>query len=195
MDIQDHADDMAEELAGNWQKFDSFGWSRRHELDDPDNWTIVYTKNRDSDLLTLSNAACIALDLAPFTEGDDPDVVEEHHGHWAVGWVDGYSIRVRKPDGSYTPAFLKWVELSVALASYPVLNDEDFSEREYEDTLSNIMDVGRNLVRDGAPEDWVESVYDVLPDSEKEPCNGGGGYPSEESVREALESLGWLDED
>mgnify|MGYP006206866459 CR=1 FL=1 len=34
--------------------------------------------------------------MEPFTEGDDPDVVMESHTHWAVGHVDGFSVRVHR---------------------------------------------------------------------------------------------------
>ena len=61
------------------------------DLDDPDNWAIIYTHNRDSGLLDQSNADAIAEAMEPFTDGDDPDVVMESHDHWAVGHVDGFS--------------------------------------------------------------------------------------------------------
>jgi len=194
MDMMDHAEDLAGELAGNWQKFDSFGWSRRHELDDPDNWAIVYTHNRDSGLLTLSNATVIDRELAPYTGGEDPDAVKESHSHWACGWIDGYSIRVRR-DGQITGAFLAYAELAVSLADYPILDESDYSERVYEDTLNNIGTVGYSLVREDAPDEWPGEVYELLPDSERESYDGDGGYPSEESVKTALGTLGYLDED
>ena len=56
-----------EEARGNWQKFDSFGWRSRPE-EGAEDWAIVYTHNRDSELLDLSNAAEIDAALAPFME-------------------------------------------------------------------------------------------------------------------------------
>ena len=41
-------EDAAKEAAGNWQHFESFVWFRDSEIDDPDNWAIIYTHNRDS---------------------------------------------------------------------------------------------------------------------------------------------------
>ncbi len=38
----------AKQAAGNWQRFDSFVWFRDRDLDDADQWAIVYTHNRDS---------------------------------------------------------------------------------------------------------------------------------------------------
>ena len=87
-------EDAAKEAAGNWQKFESFCWYRESEIEDPDNWAIIYTSNRDSGLLDQSNAEAIAEAMEPFSETDDPDVVFESHNHWACGHVDGFSIRV-----------------------------------------------------------------------------------------------------
>ena len=96
--------DAAKKAAGNWRKFESFGWGRVGELDEPENWTIVYTHHRDSGLLDQSNAAVIEKALSAFLEGDDPDIIEEHHGHWACGWIDGFAIRVFR-DGEVARRF------------------------------------------------------------------------------------------
>jgi hypothetical protein len=68
------------QLAGNWRDFDCFAWRRGYDLDDADQWAILYTSGRDSGLLAQSNHAEIIKLLAPFTEGDDPDVVAESAG-------------------------------------------------------------------------------------------------------------------
>ena len=88
-----------------------------------------------------SNAAEIDKALAPFMEEEDADVRAEHHGHWACGWIDGYAIRVYR-NGQITKAFRAYHELAVRLADYPVLNEEDFSRREYDATLENLISEG-----------------------------------------------------
>jgi len=97
-------EEAAKKAAGNWQNFDSFIWFRDSELEDPDQWAIVYTSNRDSGLLDQSNASVIEKALEPFTYGNDPDVVFESHSHWAVGHVDGASLRVFDQHGNITEA-------------------------------------------------------------------------------------------
>jgi hypothetical protein len=87
-------EDAAEYAAGNWRSWACFVWFRESEIAVPEDWSIIYTHNRDSGLLDQSNADRIAKALEPFTEGDDPDVVFESHDHWACGHVDGFSIRV-----------------------------------------------------------------------------------------------------
>src|SRR5262245_41147296 len=125
----------AKEMAGNHQRFDSFAWHDRPA--DDDKWTIVYTRNRDSRLLEESNAEAIDRELGPLFKSGD--IVPEHHGHWACGWIDGYAIRVYDDTGAITPAFRRWCELCEQLADYPVLDEEDYSRREYEATLENIQ--------------------------------------------------------
>lgn len=75
--------------AGTWKHFECLAWHRGYDLPDADNWAIVYTNNRDSGLLDQSNAEAIEAALQPFTERNNPDVVSEHHHHWACGWIDG----------------------------------------------------------------------------------------------------------
>src|SRR5271166_632056 len=111
-------EDAAKQAAGNWQHFGSFVWFREQEITDPENWAIIYTHNRDSGLLDQTNADAIAEAMESFTEGDDPDVVMESHSHWAVGHVDGFSIRVYR-DGEITGAFRTYHDLMERLADYP----------------------------------------------------------------------------
>lgn len=186
-------EDAAEQAAGNWQRFDSFVWFRDRDLEDADKWAIIYTHNRDSGLLDQSNAKVISKAMTPFTEGDDPDVVMESHSHWAVGHVDGFSLRVFDGNGEITEAFCKYHELSVALYDYPILNEQDYGERELEATLENIEDASWRLKNEFTlPEGWVWSVYDWLSENrsgEVENRDDQGGYPSEEALREAFEAL------
>lgn len=100
-------EDAAKKAAGNWQHFDSFFWFRDSELEDADQWAIIYTHHRDSGLLDQSNASVIEKALEPFTEDEDPDVVMENHSHWAVGHVDGFSIR----SADKTPETCRFVQV------------------------------------------------------------------------------------
>ena len=181
----------AREARGNWQKFDSFGWHDRPE--DGAEWAIVYTHNRDSDLLDQSNADAIDKALAPFTEGDNPDVRAEHHGHWACGWIDGYAIRVYR-NGQITEAFRAYHELAARLADYPVLDEEDFSRREYDATLENLRCEGFDSDFFAPPDNWETEVFSWLWDhnqSAVENRDGNGGYASKAEIAEALDGLGY----
>jgi hypothetical protein len=187
-------EDAAREAAGNWKRFNCFVWDRLHDLDDPEDWAIVYTHNRDSRLLDLSNADSIAGAMEPFTDGDDPDVVRESHSHWAVGHVDGFSIRVYR-DGEITDAFRTYHDLAERLDGYPILDEEDYGRREYEATLENIADAAWRLKGDyDLPEGWESDVYSWLSENRQravENRDDQGGYPEEKDLRDAFEALGY----
>ena len=185
----------AELAAGNWRDFKCFVWYR-DDIDDSDNWAIIYTHNRDSGLLDLSNASMIEKTLEPFTEADNehPDVVMESHNHWACGWIDGFSIRVFR-DGQITDAFRKYHELTERLAEYPILDEEDYSNREYEATIENIADAAWRVKDEyELPDGWQCEIYGWLSDNDPsavENSDDQGAYPSEESLRAAFQALGF----
>lgn len=186
--------EAATTLAGNWKRFNSFGWGRLREIPDPDNWAIVYTSNRDSRLLDQSNAAVFERVLTPFTEGDDPDIVFESHGHWAVGHVDGFSVRVFR-NGEVTPAFAAYHALAERYANYAVLDESDYSEREYEATLDNIKAAAWRVKNEfELPDGWEGEVYSWLSGNNChaiENRDDQGGYPEEDELREAFDALGY----
>jgi hypothetical protein len=126
-------EEAAKQSVSNWLRFPSFVWYRARDIEDAEDFAIVYTHHRDSGLLDQSNAEAIRKALEPFTEGDDPDVFEERHNHWACGWIDGFAIRVFR-NGEITEAFKVYHDLAERMDTYPVLSDEDYSRREYEAT-------------------------------------------------------------
>jgi len=169
-------------------------WDRERDLDDPGAWAIVYTHHRDSGLLDLSNADAIAEALEPYTGGDDPDVVFESHDHWAVGHVDGFSVRVYR-DGEITDAYKTYHAIAGRLADYPVLDEEDYGRREYDATLENIADAAWRLKSQyDLPEGWETDVFSWFSDHDQravENRDDQGGYPEEDDLRAAFEALGY----
>lgn len=184
----------ATKAAGNWHDFTCFVWFRDRELLDADQWAVVYTHHRDSGLLDQSNAAAIHRELDRFTDGDDPDVVFESHSHWAVGHIDGFSVRVFR-DGKITEAFEKYHELAEQIDDYPILDESDYSDREYEATLENIADAAWRLKNEfKLPDGWECEVYSWLSDndsSEVENTDDQGGYPDQDALQSAFEALGF----
>lgn len=187
-------EEAAKAAAGNWREFESFCWHRARDLQKPDDWCIVYTQNRDSGLIDQSNAAAIDEALEPFTNGKNPDVVPEHHNHWACGWVDGYSIRVFKK-GRITKAFKTYHELAERMVDYPLLDESDYSAREYEATVENLDDAAWKLKREyDLPEGWEAQVYGWFSDNDCsaiESSDDQGGYPDESQLRAAFDALGY----
>jgi hypothetical protein len=185
-------EDAAKQAAGNWQRFECFVWFREDEIDDPENWAIVCTHNRDSGLLAQSNADQIAQAMEPFTDGDDPDVVMESHDHWAVRHVDGFSIRVYR-DAQITAAFRTYHDLMEQLDGYPILDEEDYSRREYEATLDNITDAAWRVKHEYTlPDGWESDVYSWLSGNRQravENKDDQGGYPEADDLRAAFTAL------
>ena len=185
-------EDAAQESAGNCQRFNSFCWFRQNEVEHPENWAIFYTSHRDSGLLDQSNAAAIAKEMQPFTEGEDPDVVFESHNHWAVGHIDGFSIRVFR-NTEITDAFKKYHELAERLADYPVLDEEDYSQREFEATIENLTDAAWRLQNEyDLPDDWEGDVFEWFANHNCraiENVDDQGGYPEEDQLRQAFDAL------
>ena len=181
----------AKAAAGNWRKFQCFAWHRANSMTP-----------------TTGPSSTAKSGLRPFgseqrrrnrsgdgaVPGRRSDVVAEHHHHWACGWVDGYSIRVFRR-GRITKAFRTYHALAERLADYPILDESDYSRREYEATLDNLPDAAWKLKREyDLPEGWEEAT-----------CMAGcrtttlrpwktrddqGGYPSEDQLRAAFEALG-----
>ena len=79
-------------------------------------------RNRDSDLLEESNFACALKEL-----GGEGENVEVHRfGHWASGW---FEILIVNPN---TEAAKEALRLEEKLNNYPVLDEDDFSQRRYD---------------------------------------------------------------
>lgn len=93
----------------------------------PNHYSAGVGRSRDSDDLEQSNFAVMLKDLGG--ESDVVTVVRE--SHWAVGWVEWIAIEA---DG--TPESDEALEVADAnverLANYPILDENDWSEREME---------------------------------------------------------------
>ena len=89
-------------------------------------------RNRDSDLLTQSNwdQQWDALKgfRADVPGADEVSPVAVCENHWAVGWVEWVAIH-----DSNGPALREADRLAARVESRPVLNEEDWSNREWED--------------------------------------------------------------
>jgi len=150
---------------------------------------------RDSGLLDQSNADAIVKALEERPEFNDEWCVTGCN-HWAVGWVDHLSFHAVDEHGNPTPVFRFIASLFDALADYPVLDDDDYCEREHEATLENIVEAGRTFVSDDAPEDWPSDCFGWFWDNDQtavEASDDQGGYPSDDQIKKALGALGYLD--
>lgn len=128
----EHINELAKELVGNWKKWPSFAW--HDKPDDCDQWCIVYTKTRDSSILDESNHDVINKELQEYIGYQENGIYDceiENHSHWAYGYAVGFSIRVFNSNGEITEAFKTYAQLKISLDNYLVLDEHDFSEREF----------------------------------------------------------------
>ena len=98
----------------------SFGADRELYALAADGWLISdVSRNRDSDCLDESNFACVLDQL-----GGESDTVQVlRFGHWAVGWTEWIA---------FLPEHTSTVEgLESRLEDYPILDEDDHSEREH----------------------------------------------------------------
>lgn len=192
--LPDTIEEAAKEAVGNWKKFNDFGWHDR-----PD-WAeeafLFYVSNRDSELLDQANAKVWEEEMGKFGPNQ---VTPEHHGHWAVGFVDGYAIRVRWKNGSLTPAFKKWYELQQQIDSYPVLDEDLYSQMESDAFVENIESAAHGMVKENPPEGWAGEVASYLWDKGLNCCtdnrDDSGGWPCDNHLMEALMAKDLIDED
>lgn len=187
-------EEAAKMAAGNWERFSCFAWFRKNDITRPNDWAVIYTHNRDSGLLDQSNAGVIATAIEPFSNGNDPDVVFESHHHWACGHIDGFSIRVFRR-GRITKAFRTYHKLSERLAEYPILDEADYSNREYEATYENIGEAAWKLKQEfNLPEHWQSDVYSWLADNRDHAIDNvddQGGWPGDDDLAAAFAALGY----
>jgi hypothetical protein len=95
-------------------------------LPDRQDWYVAPCGHtRDSGVLEESNFACAATRLE--ASGATEDVEVHRFGHWGPGW---FEIIIVRPD---SPAYVEACEIADELESYPVLDEDDLSEREGEE--------------------------------------------------------------
>jgi len=94
-------------------------------LPDCQDWLVApVARNRDSDCLSESNFHAFVKAMG----GESEDFQIHRFGHWANSW---FEIVLVNPDKT---ELVKLAEkLEGALESYPVLDEEDFSNREMEE--------------------------------------------------------------
>lgn len=90
----------------------------------PDYYNAGVGQSRDSDCLEASNFAAMLKLLG----GESETVIVVRESHWAVGWIEW--IAIHESDESA----LFWADHTMAeFADYPVIDEEDWSQREMDE--------------------------------------------------------------
>jgi hypothetical protein len=148
-------------------------------------WIPVYSKNRDSAILEESNFDQYIQELieSDYEKGEYWTV--ETFNHWAVGHVTYIFVRAFDDSSNLTPVMGDVVfKLSEALEHYPILDEEDVSEREYNAQMEYIENARTgdydastvyDLINNLAPDELLESRHE--------------GYVPDCLIREAVQYL------
>ncbi|WJN63170.1 hypothetical protein [Streptomyces phage phiScoe44] len=134
---------------------------------------VIGWAERGDDILEESNYLS-ALDLIQGAAGEDVEehVIDATVGHWLVGSLRQLFVQVYEDETreEFTQAFIEAVEIAEGLKSYPVVDESDYSEREwkrYEENLSEALDDAQrqyDLDTDEEAQAIRDAFYDVQGD-------------------------------
>lgn len=134
-----------------------------------DGYCVVIGKHRDSDTLSVSNfevaKEMLERVLSAQPDADPDDLRFECASHWAVGYVETILVKATNIELVREAASIR-----KALDNYPVLDDEDFSEREWEERQETISlytgrwmtEIGRELDPDLDKDEYTQEQFDDL---------------------------------
>lgn len=124
-----------------------FGWWGRDEMFDTWGFTGI-SVHRDSDIAEQSNFRSVIRWLREDYDNFDDIFEIVHMNHWAVGWVQSLVTQVYDENRNVTPWFEEVYEVAVNLAEvYPIFDEQDYGEMEYEESIRNIKYESPNWVR------------------------------------------------
>lgn len=112
-----------------------------------ESWGYVWGYGRGADVMDESNFWTVYNRL----KEQFPDDVEVHRSnHWLCGWVEQLAVRILKPDADskefrdedVTDAFREVLRFKTRVENYPVLDEEDYSEREWREMLEFVRACG-----------------------------------------------------
>lgn len=179
--------------------------------------TLAWAERGD-DILDESNYL-MGLDLieAAATEGTEEttseDVIDANIRHWLVGSLRQIFVRVRTEDGAFTSAWREACRIAMTLRDYPILDEEDFSEREYAEYERQIDDAMNDAKRAYADFEQsevpaiAEAAYTLIREGAEDYCHGDSGSDADYEAVERVyrlardtyftkqaEEWGWLPE-
>jgi hypothetical protein len=110
--------------ASNWERWRYY----IHFGNTPADWTIQHTLRPNiADCLEESNHAHIEKRFEPFFAEGTAEKIQESH---PCTPLYGIAFRCVMPDGSLSPEALVWNDMAERFADYPVLDEDDWSQRE-----------------------------------------------------------------
>ena len=164
---------------GNADLFNTWGWAG-----------IDY--NRDSGVLDRANYEAFHRDIV--TQYKE-HFVSERMNHWAVGWIERTLVKVLHNDvdgiiyTNITEAFCETLSVLESLSDYPVLDDELYSDLEWQENVAIIENFAPEMI-DRSIEGWSEKLLSALFDNDVEMVPDADCYASEEDMITAAYDCG-----
>ena len=136
---------------------------------DYEGYYILYSMNRDSDYLTVSNFETIlklfedigvkVINDYDMSSDKHPSVINVRMKHWLVGWIDTIMIH----EDASSVIWDQVESINNSLSDYPVLDDDDFYQKE-SDIINESYD---SYIKDEFM-DIIKEHYDLYDIEEKD---------------------------
>ena len=136
---------------------------------DYEGYYILYSMNRDSDHLTISNFETIlklfedigvkVINDYDMSSDKHPSVINVRMKHWLVGWIDTIMIH----EDASSVIWDQVESINNSLSDYPVLDDDDFYQKE-SDIINESYD---SYIKDEFM-DIIKKHYDLYDIEEKD---------------------------
>jgi len=136
---------------------------------DYEGYYILYSMNRDSDHLTISNFETIlklfedigvnVVEDYDMSSDKHPSVINVRMKHWLVGWIDTIMIH----EDASSVIWDQVESINNSLSDYPVLDDDDFYQKE-SDIINESYD---SYIKDEFT-DIIKKHYDLYDIEEKD---------------------------
>jgi len=136
---------------------------------DYEGYYILYSMNRDSDYLTVSNFETIlklfedigvnVVEDYDMSSDKHPSVINVRMKHWLVGWIDTIMIH----EDASSVIWDQVESINNSLSDYPVLDDDDFYQKE-SDIINESYD---SYIKDEFT-DIIKKHYDLYDIEEKD---------------------------
>lgn len=147
------------------------------------------------DLVSQVNARTL-LDMLQSRADLDGDWYIRRARHWGFGWIDQLIFKVYDEDTTPSDMACFMCDIYTTLEQDVCLDDSALSEAQYEAELDFIVNEGPRDVRSNLPEDYAAQVWKKLWDTNTYFNHEGDGcYIEKNKLREAFNSLGFLDSD
>lgn len=124
-------------------------------------------KNRDSNIMDISNFECISNELMEKFPGH---FRIETYNHWAVGSVTRLVCKILHHKGeitneNITDAFKKVMEYLDDLSDYPIWNESDYYERQYERSIQDLHYSDAVKIVDKSTSNWAVDIVSKMYDN------------------------------